>query len=86
MKAYDKQGVDLEVYGIAPDWTMIGTSEYAEKELAGFKFRGSGWYIDKGDTILVLPYSYGKGADLTASSSTTAGTPEKHSTGLSMFQ
>jgi len=64
MYTYDKHAAALEVTGFHPDWTMIGTSEHAEKELEGFVFRGSGWYIiaptNGGpgfDTFLVLPYS-----------------------------
>ena len=60
MNTYDKQGAELEVSGFHPDWTMIGTKEHAEKELEGFKFRGSGWYITGNDTLLVLPYSAAK--------------------------
>jgi hypothetical protein len=68
MNTYDKQGAALEVTGFHPDWTMIGTREHAEKELEGFVFRGSGWYIIKHpgvplsfDTIIVLPYSAAAG-------------------------
>jgi len=57
MKQYEKDAVELQVFGFIPDWSMIGSAEYAEKELQGFKFRGPGWYINKTDTLLVLPYA-----------------------------
>ncbi len=39
-----------------PDWSKLFTKEQSEKELIGFKFRGTGWYFTKVDTMLVAPY------------------------------
>lgn len=39
-----------------PDWSEIWSSKKAEAELPGFIFRGLGWYLNKDDSMLVLPY------------------------------
>jgi hypothetical protein len=38
-----------------PDRSAVWTAEKAESELKDFKFNGTGWYIGKTDTMLVLP-------------------------------
>lgn len=39
---------------IGPDWIAFHTPEEAEAALEGFKFKGTGWYETKTDTLLVL--------------------------------
>ena len=51
---------DLEgTWAFTPDWTVSYTSEQAEDQLEGFKFKGPGWYHSKGDSLLVLPLGEG---------------------------
>ena len=38
-----------------PDWLRVWTAARAEKELKDFKFKGTGWYVTKTDTLLVVP-------------------------------
>lgn len=40
---------------IKPDFDTTGTVEELEKELAGFKFNGPGWYNYRNDTLLIVP-------------------------------
>lgn len=38
-----------------PNWKQTWTTEVAERELKGFKFTGTGWYLTKTDAMLVVP-------------------------------
>ena len=49
----------MEAYAIrtqstVPDWEQDYTPEAAEDDIKGFKFKGTGWYLTKTDSMLVL--------------------------------
>ena len=40
------------------DWKESWTAAEFEEELAPTKFRGQGWYLSEGDTLLVVPLEF----------------------------
>jgi len=54
----------VDVGALASDWSTFYTAEQIEEEMPGIKFKGIGWYLNKGtsangteynDSVLVLP-------------------------------
>lgn len=40
---------------VAADWSFAGNKARCHEMLRGFVFRGTGWYLSKKDTILLVP-------------------------------
>ncbi len=53
----------VDVGALASDWSTFYTIEQIEEEMPGLKFKGVGWYLNKGvvngkeysDSVLILP-------------------------------
>ena len=54
----------VDVGALASDWSTLYTADEIERELSGIKFKGIGWYLNKGtsangaeysDSVLILP-------------------------------
>ena len=56
----DSRGIEIQVWGYMPDWSIVCSPAHAEKEFYDFKFKGTGWYRWKKDTLLVLPFCRGE--------------------------
>jgi hypothetical protein len=40
---------------LTPDWRAFWRAEQFNRELHGLEFRGPGFYLDEGNTVLVIP-------------------------------